>query len=126
MIRIIQAHNRLNGLQFVACEFGLIAVLVGWFAAYYLLHARWALGLTSLGITLNCIVVAAFAAGMWRAAARSGANVPTFWDRSARQQHLADNPHLLRDTLLLVVATLLPFVLLLAVGVESGRSRPRV
>jgi len=39
----------------------------------------------------------------------SGERIGSFWDRKAKEQHRRENPHMLRDTLVLTVATLLPF-----------------
>lgn len=121
---IIRRHNALNGLRFSLLEFGLIALLVGSFSAYYLLHRDLIMALITLGITLNCLPVVVFA-GHTLLTTASHTRVGSIWDRRARAQHLHENPHMLRDTLLLTGATLLPFACLLAVLVEVGVARWR-
>jgi len=71
MIGIIKRHNRLNGVTFAIVEFSFIALVVGTFAALYVIRGK--------------------------------------------------NPNMLRDTLLLTTANLLPFVVLVAVLFETYR-----
>lgn len=121
---IIRRHNALNGQCFSLLEFGLIALLIGSFSAYYLLHRDVIMALITLGITLNCLPVVVFA-GRTLLTTASHTRVGSIWDRRARARHLHENPHMLRDTLLLTGATLLPFACLLAVLVELGVARWR-
>ena|SRR5689334_5853059 len=116
---IIRRHNVLNGLRFSLLEFGLIALLIGSFAAYYLMQRDLIMTLITLGITLNCLPVVVFA-GHTLLTTASHTRVGSIWNRRARVQHLHENPHMLRDTLLLTGATLLPFACLLVVLVEPG------
>jgi len=62
------------------------------------------------GIALNCIPVVIYGIRALRENRARGERIGSFWDRKARDQHRRENPHMLRDTLVLTVATLLPFV----------------
>jgi len=53
----------------------------------------------------------------------SGSRAGSFWDKQARDQLKRENPHMLRDTLVLTVGTLLPFMTLAAVLFEVLESR---
>ena len=122
---IIQRHNRLNGLAFSIVEFAFIALLIGAFAAYYLLHHRFVMAFIGWGITLNCVPVAVIGLRQWAQDRASGAPAGSFWDRRAREQHRRENPHMLRDTMILTVGTLLPFVSLAAVLFDVSRRRSK-
>jgi hypothetical protein len=119
---IIKRHNRLNGVTFSTIEFGLIALFVGAFASYYIIHQRVLMALISSGITLNCVPVVVYGIRAWRDSRASGERIGSFWDKNARKQHQLENPHMLRDTLLLTLATLLPFVTLAAVLFDGFKS----
>ena len=123
MLVIIKAHNRLNGLYFSVIEFALIALLVGVFAGYYLLHQQWVYAAVSGGIALNCLPVVAL--GLGALAARKPGAPPqrSIWDKTARPQLIRDNPHMQQDTLVLTFATLLPYVSLAAVVYELWKAR---
>ena len=118
---IIQRHNRLNGLVFSIVEFGFIALLVGAYATYYLLHGRFVMALISWGITLNCLPVVVIGLRQVAQDRASGTRNSSFWDKNAREQHRRENPRMLRDTLTLCVGTLLPFVGLAAVLTDIFR-----
>jgi hypothetical protein len=122
---IIQRHNRLNGLVFCIVEFGLIALAGAAFGTFCLVRHRALLAVISWGIALNCVPVVYFAICAWRQARRTGEPVGSFWDKKARARHLQENPHMLRDTFLLTVATALPFVNLAAVLIDRVKpSKP--
>jgi hypothetical protein len=114
VIAIIQRHNRLNGVTFAIVEFSLIALVVGTFAALYVIRGNIPYSLVTAGITANCLPVIIIGARMLR-----DPQIPPYWNKSAREQHLRENPKMLRDTLLLTTATLLPFVVLVAVLYET-------
>ena len=113
MRAIIRRHNRVNGLWFSLLEFALIALCIGTFASYYVVHQRVLLALVGIGITLNCIPVMVDAAAALRAQRSPGA-AGTIWNKAARPQIQRENPHMLRDTLILSMATLIPFVAFIA------------
>ena len=120
MIRLIKAHNELNGLKFVTFEFGLMAVFLTLFGGYCLLAQRWELGLFFGGVGLNCLPVVYAAL---RALQKGDGGRGTIWDPQARDRLVAENPHMLRDTLTLSGATLVPFLVLLLLLVELFRNR---
>ena len=113
MRAIIRRHNRVNGLWFSLLEFMLIALCIGTFASYYVVHQRVLLALVGIGITLNCIPVILDAVAALRAQRSPGA-AGTIWHKAARPQIQRENPHMLRDTLILSMATLIPFVACIA------------
>jgi len=121
---IIQRHNRLNGLWFSIIEFGFIAAFVGAFAIYYLIHQRWGMALIGWGIVLNCVAVVVYGLRQWRQAKADGRPAGSYFsDRQARERHRQENPHMLRDTLMLTIGTILPFVSL--AGVILNLPRPQ-
>ena len=122
MLDIIQRHNRLNGLVFSIVEFGFIAVLVGAYATYYILHTRLVMAIIGWGITLNCVAVVVIGLRQLAHDRASGTSIGSFWDKKARERLRRENPHMLRDTLTLCVGTLLPFVSVLAVLSDVVRS----
>jgi len=115
---IIRRHNRLNGVIFSIIEFGLIALFIGAFATYYLTHHRFVLAIIAWGITLNCVPVVIHAIRGLREKQITSNHIGSFWDKKTRDQHKRENPHMLRDTLVLTVATLIPFVTFIAVLYE--------
>lgn len=116
MIRMIKSHNELNGLKFVIFEFGLMALLLIAFAVYCLMRQRLLLGLFFGGIGLNCLPVVYY--GL-RALRKGEGSSGTIWNPQAREKLIARNPHMLRDTLTLAGATLLPMLVLIFVVVET-------
>jgi hypothetical protein len=120
MIRIIKFHNRLNGIKFAAIEFALIALIVAPFAVYYCLHQRYVLAFISAGIMLNCLPVVYYGIDAWH---KGQGDSPTIWNRQARDKLGLENPHMLRDTLVLAGLTLLPLVVLVLVLIEVTQSR---
>ena len=131
MREIIQRHNRLNGFTFSIIEFGIIALLVGAFATYYLLHCRVVMAIVTWGITLNCVPVVVFGFRQLMRDRASGKSIGSFLDKKAREQHRRENLHMLRDTMILTVGTILPFLSLTAVLFEfltvqiMNKRRPR-
>jgi hypothetical protein len=115
MVAIIQRHNRLNGLIFSIVEFGFIAVLVATYATYYLFHNGLVMAIIGWGITLNCVPVVVIGLRQMARDRTSGTRIGSYWDKEAREQLQRENPHRLRDTLILCVVTLLPFVSMVAV-----------
>ena len=121
---IIQRHNRLNGLMFSITEFGLIALVIGVFATYYLIHQRWGIAFIGWGITLNCVPVVVLGLHQWAQVKAGGQSIRSYFaDRRARAQYRRENPHMLRDTLVLTIATMLPFVSLAGVLFNLPRAQ---
>jgi hypothetical protein len=110
MIQRIRDHNRLNGLRFSIGELGLFALVVAPFAVYYLLAARWLLAAIAIGIVANCLTVVILGIQALR---RHEASIGYRGLRDPRQREAIARsyPHLQRDTILLTVTALLPYVL---------------
>jgi hypothetical protein len=121
MLGIIERHNRLNGVVFSIAEFSLIALVAGAFASYYLVHREAVLAFITSGITVNCLPVVVIGVRMLTVATQQNRIAP-FWNKQARGQHLRDNPHMLRDTLALTAAILLPFLATIIVLYELRTS----
>ena len=68
---------------------------------------------------LNCLPVVYYGIDAWR---KGQDDYPTIWNREARDKLDLENPHLLRDTLVLAGLTLLPLVLLVLVLMEATQS----
>jgi len=73
-------------------------------------YHRAVMAFIACGIALNCIPVVIYGIRALRENRARGERIGSFWDRKAREQHRRENPHMLRDTLVLTVATVLPFV----------------
>lgn len=123
MIAIIKRHNRLNGIPFSIAEFALIALFVGVYATYYLIHHDIILAIIGWGITVNCLPVVVIGIRMAMDRTEAKNRIAPFWHKEARRQHMRENPNMLRDTLALTTATLLPFVSLAAVLYDAIRFR---
>jgi hypothetical protein len=121
MRSIIHRHNRLNGLAFSIIEFAFIALLIGTFATYYLFHRRAVLAVIAWGITLNCLPVVVIGLRQLGQDRATGKPIGSFWEKKARDQHKLENPHMLRDTMILTIAALLPFVMVAAVLFDSTK-----
>jgi hypothetical protein len=77
------------------------------------------------GITLNCAPVVVIGLGQLAQDRANGKSIGSFWDRKAREQHRRENPHMLRDTMILTVGMILPFLSLAAVLFDVFRpSKP--
>ena len=125
MIQRIKTHNILNGIKFSIAEFLFIPLLIIPFAIYYLTHARLLYGLVSVGILLNCLTVAGL--GLRQLSAKvADVGLQQLLDKQARENIGRTNPHLLKDTLIITITVLLPYVLFVLVMVElliGGRER---
>jgi len=124
MIQRIKTHNILNGLKFSIAEFLFIPLVIIPFAIYYLTHARLVYGLVSVGIILNCLTVAGF--GLRQLSDKvADVGLQQLLDKQARENIGRANPHLLKDTLIITITVLLPYVLFVLVIVELLTSRER-
>jgi hypothetical protein len=99
----------------------LIALLIGALAAYYIINHRGVMALIALGIALNCLPVVICGVNALRRKDDHGGHIGSYWNKKARERHRQENPHMLRDTLVLVVLTLLPFVSLVTVLFEVSK-----
>lgn len=119
MIGRIKAHNTLNGFRFSIAEFSLFTLLVFPFGLYYLLHHRLALALIALGLVCNFSMMIVFGIGSVMRKAEGG-SLNDLLNGRKREESDRRHPGLFMDTLLLVVASLIPFLLLVSVAIERA------
>jgi hypothetical protein len=124
MIKIIRAHNRLNGLRFSTVEFGLVGLVVLAMAAYFLVAGAFLNAVVAIGIAVNCVPVVWLGIGSLRAG-ESDIGLRAMLRPAARAAALREHPTMQRDTYILAGATLLPFVVAVAVVVELRRKPMR-
>jgi len=117
MIQRIRTHNLLNGIKFSIAEFVIIALLISPFAIYYILHAKVIFALVSVGLILNCLTVAALGLRQWFGK-EQGIGWRGLLDKKERARIDRANPHLLKDTLLITVTALVPYVMIGLVAYE--------
>ncbi len=122
MIRIIRGHNRLNGYRFSTVEFGLVGLVTLGLAAYFLLAGSLVFGVAAIGIAANCVPVVWLGIGAWRAG-EADIGLRAMLRPALREAALREYPTMQRDTYILAGATLLPFVVALAVVVEPRLHR---
>jgi hypothetical protein len=124
LIEKIQLHNELNGLVFCAVEFALISLIITPFACFYLSHARFIEGIVALGIATNTLCIAALALHS-RIAGQKSIGIRKWFDKNGRAEIAARVRGHERDTMTIVVATLVPFVVVLVcvweISAASGR-----
>lgn len=111
MTKIVKTHNDLNGVKFSVAEFSVIALVVTPFAIYYVVHAQVVLALVTSGIETNCLTVVAFGARAWQSH-RTGIGLRRLFDGETRARLQQAHPHLGRETIVLTLSVLAPFVLL--------------
>lgn len=111
-------HNKLNGVLFATFEFLLVAAAAIFVGIGFGLHQRWLGVVLAAGTVLNCLVVVAFGIGSWRRGER-GSSLRELSRAKYREELRRANPAMLNDTLALTAATILPYVLLVAVAVEG-------
>jgi hypothetical protein len=121
MREIIQRHLRLNGVAISVVEFGLIALCAGAYATYTLLYHQLLMAVIAVGIALNCVPVIVYGLRELAHHSAKGERRGTDGDTKPTELHHRKNPDRLRDTILLSLATLLPFVILAAVLVDVFR-----
>ena len=121
MLNKVKSHNEVNGFRFSAGEFSLMALVIAPFGIYYFAHGRPFAGLVAAGIVANTVVVAALSLHALFSGQKD-IGVSRWFDKDGRAMIASRFPNMTRDTMILTVVTLLPFVLLLSVLVES---RPR-
>ena len=124
MIERIRDHNNLNGIRFATIEFSIIAFVGAVLTLIMLVLGRWAPGLIFLGITANCLVIVVTGAYAWRAG-KVGTGWSSLRTKLQRDQITRVHPHMLLDTVILVIALLLPFVVVVAVLFETFTAKSR-
>ena len=112
MTDLIRRHNRLNGIPFTITEFALIALVMGVFGTLHLVRHNFTFAVIEWGIAVNGLLFVMIGVRMLMDRDEAEKRTASFWNKQARQQHLRENPHMLRDTLTLTAATLIPFVTL--------------
>lgn len=124
MIARVEAHNRLNGFAFVIGEFALVGLVALVFAALYSARANVLLAAACAGITANSLVVIFLAI---RSVTRGeiGIGILRIYTKQAvRAQVMREHPDLSRDTAIITIAVLAPFLLLILVLLEAVRRPP--
>jgi len=119
MIAIVERHNRLNGVRFSVTEYVLIGALAGGYAVYFASHHKVPLATVGGGIAANCFAVALIGLRTMLGRGSAWKSTPPFWKKEARLQHRRDNPHMLRETLILTVVTVVPFVAAVAIVLDA-------
>ncbi len=122
MINKIRLHNYLNGSTFSMIEFLIVILLLLPFMAWYFLHGRLLYGIAALGIILNSAVIVAFAANSLIKKEKD-LGLRKLFNRKVRIDISNQYPHMQRDTYVLSISILLPFVLCILCGVDLLKRR---
>lgn len=117
MIRRLREHNHLNGIAFVAAEFLLVTAAAVFIALSFARQGNLAGTLLAAGTALNSLVVVGFAIAAYARGER-GAGVLKLASSAYRAEVEREHPTLMKDTLMLTAAVLLPYCLTLLVGYE--------
>jgi len=112
LITKIRAHNEVNGFLFSAVEFALMSIVILPFGVYYFLHGRVEAGMIATGIVANCVTIIAFAVHSM-SAGHQDLGIMNWFHKKGRHTIASRYPTLSQDTLVLTVATLIPFVVIL-------------
>jgi hypothetical protein len=124
MIERIKDHNDLNGVRFATIEFSIIAAVGVVLTLIVFVLGRWVVGLAFLGITGNALVIVAVGARSMQSGKRSSVWKALRGD-TRRSQVAIVRPHMMLDTVILVVALLIPYIVIFLAAVESFATRPR-
>ena len=122
MIQKIKLHNYVYGFVFSLIEFILIILVIGGFMIYYFLHGRTLYGIISLGIVLNCLVFVLFAASSL-IHKENDLGIMKFFNKKSRDETYREHTTLQRDTYVLSVLTLFPFLLFLLCLIDIIRKK---
>jgi hypothetical protein len=122
MIRKIKLHNYVYGFTFSLLEFLLIIIVVGSLMLYYFMHGRLLDCLVTLGKVLNCAVFVLFAANSLIKKEKD-LGIIKFFNKKCRTETYNRFPPLQRDTYLLSVLILLPFILILCCLIEISKMK---
>jgi hypothetical protein len=123
MIDVIRRHNRLNGILFSIAEFACIMIVMGGFGMAHIIVGNFTFAVVEWGIALNCIPIIAIGVRTLKNQAVTGERAASFWNKQARQELIRENPQMLRDTLTLGGATLIPFGSLAVVAYDLAIRR---
>lgn len=117
MIDRIVSHNHLNGLVFSVAEFSLFLLAVLPFGLYYFFHHNLPFTLIALGLICNFLVIVLFGVRSLLRKEKGGSHKDLF-EPTKREAIGRQYPHLMTDTLLLVLTLLVPFLLCILVILE--------
>jgi len=122
LLKKIHDHNYLNGFLFVTIEFvAFISVFLP-FTIYYLLNDEIFLAVVGIGLILNFCTVALFSVrSMLRKDTSLGIN--KLYNKEIRDEIKHNYPTLTKDTIILFMTLIIPFMLTAIVGVELFSSR---
>jgi hypothetical protein len=109
MLTIIRERNRLNGFAFTVAEYCVLVALLLPFVVYYWTHQRWWEALMATGIVLNCATVGV-AAGRQRARGEVQVGLRAMRRPELRHQIAREHPSLARNTMILTLSLLVPFL----------------
>ena len=124
MRRIIGDHNRLYGYRFCALEFGGVGLLALGLAVLFADGGAVWLAIAGLGIAANCVPVCWMALGSIRAG-EPDVGLRAMLRPEVRAQAQRDVPTMQRDTLILSIATVVPFLTAILVALEPAAPSTR-
>lgn len=117
MIRRIIEHNKLNGVVLSMVEFLLVVAAASFIALAFALHDRWLAAILAAGTAINALVVVMFAVAALRRGER-GNSLRDLARASYRDEVKREHPTMMRDTVALTGAVLVPYLLVMAVALE--------
>ncbi|GEM_PF-2795750 len=108
----IKRHNIINGFKFSFVEFALIALLIGGFGIYALVLGKLPIGIVGVGIAANCAPVMFYS---FRSLISKDKSIGfmNWLDGKGRSSIAKRYPETSVDTLVIVLATLIPFLALI-------------
>jgi hypothetical protein len=111
MLQIIKNHNYLNGNIFSLIEFLVASLIIVPFAGYFIIHGPWLYSTIAVGIVFNCLTVSLVAVQSLVKKEKSIGILRLYSDKDLREKMRAEYPNLSRETFILCVAILVPFLL---------------
>ncbi len=118
----IKTHNYINGFIFSALEFIVVAIVILPFCIYYIIHVRVLLAAIAVGLIVNCLTISAFAILSIQKKEKS-IGLKFYFDPELKKKAGISEQHLLKDTIILCAALLLPFYLFLVIVYERYITR---
>ena len=118
---LIREHNYLNGFRFVIGEFAISIIIVLPFTVYYLLNGRIFLGLVGFGVIANFSIYILFSVqSILRN--ESSIGIGKLFNKKVRAEIRNKFPNLDKLTLILSLATIVPFAMTIIVLFEAIKS----
>jgi hypothetical protein len=124
VIQRIRAHNTVNGVTFVICEFALMALVIAPFGVAWALTDRPLNALAAAGFVANCLCVVVVGVQDWRAGER-GYSLRLLFNSAHRARLMKEHPTMSEGTLSILLGTIIPFALAVLILVDYSRSRTR-